>query len=397
MKRSEFIKAFWSGSLLWAAPSLPLFTKAIDKPCIREPKVDIQKYVNPDTKPFSKRLKILVLGGTNFFGPPLVQYALERGHDVTLLNRKITNPYLFPGVKRLQADRLSETGNPYEQAAMQQWDVVIDTWQGNPLAVQESVDALKRNTRHYIYISSIAVYDSSHYRQPTIYEGDEYVAKEAMPTSRKAEMNSYRLRKQLADAYVRTAMAGNATSIRCHAIHGIYEETPCPGNRYWPVRFQRGGDIICPGDGQDYFQLVHVQDAAYFTIHCAEQGHKGIFHAANQFSTMEYMLACKAMSTANSKIHWVGAKELSDAGIRIFTDMPHYVPRGLDPGFNNHDTQRAVSHGIKHRSLIDVFKDDLEGFRLNYCSDYEFGSTDCPYGLSRAKEQEALKKLGRIS
>ena len=32
-------------------------------------------------------LRILILGGTKFIGPPLVEQALARGHEVTLFNR----------------------------------------------------------------------------------------------------------------------------------------------------------------------------------------------------------------------------------------------------------------------------------------------------------------------
>ena len=35
----------------------------------------------------SRRLDILVLGGTGFFGPHQVEYALARGHHLTLFNR----------------------------------------------------------------------------------------------------------------------------------------------------------------------------------------------------------------------------------------------------------------------------------------------------------------------
>lgn len=38
-------------------------------------------------------LRILVLGGTNYVGPHLVSTALERGHEVTLFNRGITDGF----------------------------------------------------------------------------------------------------------------------------------------------------------------------------------------------------------------------------------------------------------------------------------------------------------------
>ena len=51
------------------------------------------------------KLRILVLGGTNFIGPYHVQHALDRGHTVTLFNRGRTNPQLFPTVEKLIGDR----------------------------------------------------------------------------------------------------------------------------------------------------------------------------------------------------------------------------------------------------------------------------------------------------
>ncbi|HWA35625.1 MAG TPA: hypothetical protein VG737_15895, partial [Cyclobacteriaceae bacterium] len=47
--------------------------------------------------PKKRQLDILILGGTNFIGPAIVNSFLSGGHKVTLLNRGITNPQLFPG------------------------------------------------------------------------------------------------------------------------------------------------------------------------------------------------------------------------------------------------------------------------------------------------------------
>src|SRR5215216_6637406 len=42
-------------------------------------------------------LNILILGGTGFTGPEQVEYALARGHRVTLFNRNRTRPGFFKG------------------------------------------------------------------------------------------------------------------------------------------------------------------------------------------------------------------------------------------------------------------------------------------------------------
>ena len=43
----------------------------------------------------SKPLSLLILDGTGFTGPAQVEYALARGHRVTLFNRDRTRPGMF--------------------------------------------------------------------------------------------------------------------------------------------------------------------------------------------------------------------------------------------------------------------------------------------------------------
>ncbi len=57
-----------------------------------------------DTRP-SRKLKLLILGGTGFIGPHMVERALERGHTVTLFNRGKTNTHLFPDLEKLKGNR----------------------------------------------------------------------------------------------------------------------------------------------------------------------------------------------------------------------------------------------------------------------------------------------------
>ena len=42
-------------------------------------------------------MKILVLGGTRFFGIPMVEELIQQGHEVTIATRQTTNESLFFG------------------------------------------------------------------------------------------------------------------------------------------------------------------------------------------------------------------------------------------------------------------------------------------------------------
>ena len=73
-------------------------------------------------------MKLLVIGGTQYVGRSIVEAALAGGHDVTLFNRGLSNPGLFPGVERLAGDRQLEEGLALLRG--RQWDAAIDTIEG---------------------------------------------------------------------------------------------------------------------------------------------------------------------------------------------------------------------------------------------------------------------------
>jgi 2'-hydroxyisoflavone reductase len=50
-------------------------------------------------------MDVLILGGTGFLGRRLDEAALGNGHRVTLLNRGIKAPDLFPEVETIEGDR----------------------------------------------------------------------------------------------------------------------------------------------------------------------------------------------------------------------------------------------------------------------------------------------------
>src|SRR5512145_2401314 len=105
--------------------------------------------------PAGRKLKILFLGGTGFIGPHQVEYAVARGHEVTLFNRGKRNPQLFPDLDRRQGDR--ET-NDYAALAGGTWDAVIDNSAHKPRWIAQAADALRGRVGQFLFISSTGVY-----------------------------------------------------------------------------------------------------------------------------------------------------------------------------------------------------------------------------------------------
>src|SRR5215217_7653692 len=102
-----------------------------------------------------KPLNILILGGTGFTGPEQVEYAIKRGHSVTLLNRNKTRPDFFKGrVEQL----IGDLNGDVSALNGKKFDVVIDNPTTLPVWVRNVAQYMKGNTDHYIFISTISVY-----------------------------------------------------------------------------------------------------------------------------------------------------------------------------------------------------------------------------------------------
>src|SRR5262245_10108653 len=97
-------------------------------------------------------MRLLVLGGTKFLGRGVVDAALAAGHTVTRFNRGETNPGLYPEVESLRGDRHGELSE-------REWDAVIDPSGYFPRDVRASAELLRGSVGHYVFVSSISVYE----------------------------------------------------------------------------------------------------------------------------------------------------------------------------------------------------------------------------------------------
>lgn len=101
-------------------------------------------------------MKILVLGGTRYFGIYMVNRLLEEGHDVTIATRGTTPDRFGSKVQRVCLERTDE--NSVRNALKgRHFDVVIDkiAYCSNDIRyVMDNVDCEK-----YIYMSSTSVYN----------------------------------------------------------------------------------------------------------------------------------------------------------------------------------------------------------------------------------------------
>lgn len=104
-------------------------------------------------------MKILVIGGTRFFGIHMVNELLENGHDVTIATRGKTPDEYGDRVKRIVMERTNEA-SVREALRGVHYDVVMDkiAYCSNDIKyVMDVVDCDK-----YIHMSSTSVYEPKH-------------------------------------------------------------------------------------------------------------------------------------------------------------------------------------------------------------------------------------------
>lgn len=307
--------------------------------------------------------RILILGGTGFIGPPMVQYALSRGHEITIFNRGRTNTHLFPEVEKLVGDRNGDL----TALEGRTWDVVMDNHATIPRWVNLTARLLRDAADQYIFVSSISVYaaEAKGYEYLDRPDLQEVSVNEASPVKTLPEgfegeavtADSYGPFKALAEEEARSAFSGRTTVVRPGLIAGPGD--PTDRFTYWPVRVRRGGEVLAPGDGHDPTQFIDVRDLTEWVVHLAEEGVVGTFNAlgpASRLSIAEMLYGIRAVTTGPVRFTWVDTAFLRDQGIQPWSELPLWIP--ADP-LSSVDNRAAIAAGLRFRSLADTARDTL--------------------------------------
>jgi 2'-hydroxyisoflavone reductase len=172
-----------------------------------------------------------------------------------------------------------------------------------PRHVADSAKLLAPVVSHYLYISTISVYDIS----PAPITEESPLATMEDETVEEVTNETYGPMKALCEQRVTAELGADRTTIlRPTYICG-------PGDRtdrytYWPVRTMRGGEMLWPGTPQDDIQIIDVRDLANFTVDCLEQKISGIFNTVTplrSFKLGELLEDSLAVTDADMTPVWV--------------------------------------------------------------------------------------------
>ncbi|PYK76419.1 MAG: epimerase [Verrucomicrobia bacterium] len=336
-----------------------------------------------------KPLRILILGGTGFTGPFQIKYALSRGHKITVFNRGKTHPGELPKeVEQLVGDRNGQL----DALKGKQWDVCIDNPTTLPAWVRDAAQILKGNVDRYVFISTISVYpDTSTGADENAplakYEGaDPY--KETLEAMRASGFKTYGPLKALSEQETQKWFPGKSLIIRPGLIVGPRDETD--RFTYWPVRIDRGGEVLAPGNPSDPVQFIDGRDLAEWTIRMVENSDTGIYNAtgpAKELGIGGMLDGIKSALNSNATFTWADAEFLKQQKVEAWSDMPVWA--GDELGLSRTNISRALAKGLTFRPLADTARDSLTWFKAQKLE----RQAKLRAGLTAEREAEVLTAL----
>ncbi|MFD1661215.1 NAD-dependent epimerase/dehydratase family protein [Streptomyces caeni] len=302
-------------------------------------------------------MRLLVLGGTEFAGRAVVEAALGRGWEVTVLNRGRRRPP--PGVRALRGNRTAPGG--LAALAGGEWDAVVDTWSAAPRAVHEAARLLTGRAGRYVYVSSCSVYA---WAPPAGYTEDAPLVE---GTAADAGTTEYPRDKRGGElAALDTFGADRSVLVRAGLILGPYENVGrLP---WWLTRIARGGPVLAPGPRDLPLQYVDVRDLAEWILGAVTQGLSGPCNLMGPqgHATMGGLLeACVDVTGAAAELRWTTPEAVLDAGVEPWTQLPVWVPPGSDlhDALHAADVSRAVATGLRCRPVTETVADTWSWLR----------------------------------
>jgi 2'-hydroxyisoflavone reductase len=291
--------------------------------------------------------RVLVLGGTDFVGPAVVDAAIGRGDEVTVFHRGQTGS-ASDGVRVIHGDRTHAAD--LDAVASEQWDLIVDAWSRAPHVVLESARRLEPRAARYAYISTISVYADVH--EGVITEASPLV--DARPD---ADATDYAADKRGAELAIESVFGTErCVFARPGLILGPRENIGrLP---WWLRRIAAGGDVLAPGPRDLAVQYVDARDLAAFAIDTALHGAVNVLSRPGHTTMAEILELCREVTGSTASLTWVAPEFLLGHDVGPWVELPIWVPPvGDTAGFYMTDSSLALRSGLACRPARDTVRD----------------------------------------
>ena len=198
-------------------------------------------------------LRVLFIGGSGVISSASSRLAVERGLELTVLNRGASTDRPLPDEAEVLRADIRDAASVQEVLGDREFDAVVDWVSFTPEHVGTAIELFTGRTGQYVFISSASAYQTPPARVPIV---------ESTPLR-----NPYW-------QYSRDKIACEDLLVEAYRVSGFpativrpshtYDRTLIPLDGGWTVidRMRRGEEIIVHGDGTSLWTLTHHADFA---------------------------------------------------------------------------------------------------------------------------------------
>ncbi|KHD89200.1 MAG: hypothetical protein OM95_05140 [Bdellovibrio sp. ArHS] len=218
-------------------------------------------------------MKILVLGGTRYFGRRLVHSLIQEGHEIWVLSRGQQEDDFGARVHRLKGDRKNQESLAQAVGSLS-FDLVVDQVCMTPNDAAISCEVFAEKTPYYIMTSTMSVYSLGGNLQEDSYNPFLYQPKK--PTNPAEE---YGEGKRAAENYFATKAPFKCAFARFPVVVGEDDYT---GRLWGHIKKIRDEEPLYFPNLNAKFSFITSEDAARALLWLVHSKHEGAFNFASE-------------------------------------------------------------------------------------------------------------------
>lgn len=204
-------------------------------------------------------MRVLILGGTQFFGKSIVRMLADEGHTVGIFTRGLRSLDDLPAHKHIQGDRDS-IDDLVRAAQTDHWDAVIDNIAFSAAHVRDALKAFA-GISHYVLCSSVSVhrYAASRFPWPI---NDKSILHDAKPASENHNDIHWKYARGKLEAERECLRQKRIpwTILRPPVVYGPFD--PTERGFWYLIRLLSGGPLLLADGGVQSFRLLSSEDTA---------------------------------------------------------------------------------------------------------------------------------------
>ena len=278
-------------------------------------------------------MKILVLGGTRFFGQKLVENLLAQQHDVTIVTRGMSENPFGNQVTHIKVDR-KETEKFKQALANKQFDIVYDNICYSPNEAKQLCEIFNGSIKKLVFTSTLSTYEAN---------GKAHVEEDFDPYNYKIKMGdthefTYGEGKRLAEAVFYEYATFPVVAVRFPIVMGEDDYTR---RLHFHIERIINGEPIGFVNTDAEMSFIQATEAAEFLVWAGMNDIEGPINATANgvISLKELISLIEEKTKKRAKIALLGTEEIRS---------PYAIPASWYM-----DNERATSKGFAFSNLAD--------------------------------------------